>query len=59
MLEMDTMMLEATVQSAVESGMQQMGLAAIHWYSIIAVLTAVLLSLSWMAAGLLRDTREF
>jgi hypothetical protein len=52
---MDTMTLEAMMQSAV----QQMGLAAIHWYSVVAVLTAVLLSISWMAAGLLRSPREF
>jgi hypothetical protein len=52
---MDTMTLETTMQSA----MQQMGLAAMHWYSVAAFLAAILLSLCWMAAGLLRDTREF
>lgn len=51
---MDTMMLEMTMQS----GMEQMGLAAIHLYSIIAVITAVLLSVCWMAAGLLQNSRE-
>ena len=51
---MDTMMLEATMQSA----MEQMGLAAIHWYGVMAVITAVLLSVSWMAAGLLRESHE-
>jgi prolipoprotein diacylglyceryltransferase len=54
MHEMDTMVLEATMRSA----MEQMGLAAIHWYGVIAVITAVLLSVSWMAAGLLRESHE-
>lgn len=51
---MDTMMLEAAMESAV----QQTGLAAMHWYSVVAILAAVLLSVCWMAAGLSRPLRE-
>ena len=52
---MDTMMLESAMQAA----MVQMGQAAFHWYSVLAILTAVLLSASGMAAGFLRETHEF
>ncbi len=51
---MDTMMLDQAMQSA----MQQMGTAATQGAAVIAILMAVLLSMFWMAAGLLRDTPE-
>lgn len=51
---MDTMMLEAAMESVV----QQMGVAAMHWYTVLAITSAVLLSAAWMAAGLSRTARE-
>ena len=51
---METMTLEATMQAAI----QQMGREALHTSLIIAILTALLLTGAWMAAGLLRTSRE-
>lgn len=51
---MDTTMLEAAMESAV----QQMGIAAMYWYSTLAITAAVLLPVCWMAAGLSRPARE-
>ncbi len=51
---METITLEATMQTAI----QQMGNEAVHVCLVIAVLTAVLLTGAWMAAGFLRTARE-
>jgi prolipoprotein diacylglyceryltransferase len=46
------------LEAAMESAVLQMGIAAMHWYAIIAITAVVLLSAAWMAAGLSRTARE-